>query len=226
MKKFILSVFSMLAVAAGMQAQELIADNEFDKADLSIPFGNSDTATFGVWCSVNNEEGASFRIVDDKTRGKALEFSCDPKLSTWYKAFVAQRCQGTVEPGMYRLSFWAKSEDMGQVKAFIRLTDANGKDQQRFFVCTQSQPKKADRKFYGGFGKANPSGKWSFYTLDFDFSKASNTIYLFAMTETEETTETDRTDFSLCFQNSAAEPSSILIDSVSLKKIEEQPATK
>lgn len=226
MKKLILSVFGMLLMTAGLQAQELIKDNEFDNADINTPYGSKNNVTFGTWCSVNNEDGASFRIITDKTRGKALEFSCDPKLSTWYKAFVAQRYEGSVEPGMYRLSFWAKSEDAGQVKAFIRLSDEDGKDLQRFFVCTQSQPKKADRKFYGGFGKANPSGKWTFYTLDFDFSKVSNTIYQFAMTETEDATPTDLTNFSVCFQNSASEPSSIQIDGVSLKKIEEQPATK
>lgn len=221
MKKLISSAFGLLLMAAGLQAQELIKDNEFDQADLSVAYGSKDNVTFGAWCSVNQEDGASFRIVSDKTRGKALEFSCDPKLSTWYKAFVAQRYEGTVEPGMYRLSFWAKSEDMGQVKAFIRLRDASGKDLQRFILCTQSQPKKADRKFYGGFGKANPSGKWTFYTLDFNFAKVSNTIYQFAMTETEDATPADLTNFSVCFQNSSSEPSTILLDGVSLKKIEE-----
>ena len=119
------------------------------------------------------------------------------------------------------MGFWAKSEDMGQVKVFIRLRDANGKDLHRFVLCTQSQPKKADRKFYGGFGKANPSGKWTYYTLDFNFGKVSNTIYQFSMNDTEDATPADLTNFSICFQNSASEPSSILIDGVSLKKIEE-----
>ena len=32
MKKIILSVFGMLVMAAGVQAQELIKDNEFDNA--------------------------------------------------------------------------------------------------------------------------------------------------------------------------------------------------
>ena len=69
-------------------------------------------------------------LSNDKQRGKVLEFSVDPKLTTWYKSFVAQRYEGSVEPGMYKLGFWAKSEDMGQVKVFIRLRDANGKDLQ------------------------------------------------------------------------------------------------
>lgn len=55
---------------------------------------------------------------------------------------------------------------------------------------TQSQPKKADRKFYGGFGKANPSGKWTYYTLDFNFGKVANSIYQFSMNDTEDATPT------------------------------------
>ena len=35
MKKIILSVFGMLVMAAGVQAQELIKDNEFDNADIT-----------------------------------------------------------------------------------------------------------------------------------------------------------------------------------------------
>lgn len=119
MKKIILSVFGMLVMAAGVQAQELIKDNEFDNADITTEYGSKDNVTFGTWCSVNNETAASFRIINDKQRGKVLEFSVDPKLTTWYKSFVAQRYEGSVEPGMYKLGFWAKSEDMGQVKAFV-----------------------------------------------------------------------------------------------------------
>lgn len=137
----------MLVMAAGVQAQELIKDNEFDNADITTEYGSKDNVTFGTWCSVNNETAASFRIINDKQRGKVLEFSVDPKLTTWYKSFVAQRYEGSVEPGMYKLGFWAKSEDMGQVKVFIRLRDANGKDLQRFVLCTQSQPKKQIANF-------------------------------------------------------------------------------
>ena len=91
MKKIILSVFGMLVMAAGVQAQELIKDNEFDNADITTEYGSKDNVTFGTWCSVNNETAASFRIINDKQRGKVLEFSVDPKLTTWYKSFVAQR---------------------------------------------------------------------------------------------------------------------------------------
>ena len=110
MKKIILSVFGMLVMAAGLQAQELIKDNEFDNADLTTEYGSKDNVTFGTWCAVNDETAASFRIINDKQRGKVLEFSVDPKLTTWYKSFVAQRYEGSVEPGMYKLGFWAKSE--------------------------------------------------------------------------------------------------------------------
>ena len=112
-------------MAAGLQAQELIKDNEFDNADLTTEYGSKDNVTFGTWCAVNDETAASFRIINDKQRGKVLEFSVDPKLTTWYKSFVAQRYEGSVEPGMYKLGFWAKSEDMGQVNVSLCAHKAN-----------------------------------------------------------------------------------------------------
>ena len=68
MKKIILSVFGMLVMAAGLQAQELIKDNEFDNADLTTEYGSKDNVTFGTWCAVNDETAASFRIINDKQR--------------------------------------------------------------------------------------------------------------------------------------------------------------
>ena len=53
----------MLVMAAGVQAQELIKDNEFDNADITTEYGSKDNVTFGTWCSVNNETAASFRII-------------------------------------------------------------------------------------------------------------------------------------------------------------------
>ena len=48
MKKIILSVFGMLVMAAGLQAQELIKDNEFDNADLTTEYGSKDNVTFAL----------------------------------------------------------------------------------------------------------------------------------------------------------------------------------
>lgn len=223
MKKIFMSILGVFLMTAGMQAQELVQDGEFDKADFSIAYGKAGDCSYGVWC-VNNTEApgvATIQVVDDKQRGKVAQFSVDPKLTTWYKAFVAQRYEGTVEPGIYRLTFWAKSKDGGEVKAFVRLTNEDGKDLQRFFVCNQSKPKKDDRKFYGGFAKAAPGMGWKQYTADFDFRKVTNTIYAFTMQETEDATETDLTNFSICFQNSSAEGTTILVDGISLQKLAE-----
>ena len=60
MKKIILSVFGMLVMAAGLQAQELIKDNEFDNADLTTEYGSKDNVTFGTWCAVNDENSNTF----------------------------------------------------------------------------------------------------------------------------------------------------------------------
>ena len=198
MKKIFMSILGVFLMTTGMQAQELVQDGEFDKADFSIAYGKAGDCSYGVWC-VNNAEApgvATIQVVDDKQRGKVAQFSVDPKLTTWYKAFVAQRYEGTVEPGTYRLTFWAKSKDGGEVKAFVRLTNEDGKD-------------------------AAPGMGWKQYTADFDFRKVTNTIYAFTMQETEDATETDLTNFSICFQNSSAEGTTIQVDGISLQKLAE-----
>lgn len=220
MKTFIFTLASALFLSVGVQAQELVKDGQFDSADLSVAYKVAGNKTIGVWC-VNNDEApgvADIQLVKDKDkeRGNAVKFSCDPKLSTWYKAFVSQRYEGAVQPGMYRLGFWAKSNDGGQVKAFIRLAD-----DKRVFLCTAKQPKSGDRAFYGGYGDVNPSSKWAYYTLDFNFGKVTNNLYQFKMTDTVDATPDDLKDFALCLQNSASEPSTILIDGISLTKIEQ-----
>ena len=206
-------------MVSGIQAQELIKDGDFNETDLSTAYNDK---VGGEWCIHNAEAPgvATIKLVEDKERGNVVSFSVDPKLSTWYKAFVAQRYEGTVEPGLYRLTFWAKSKDGGEVKAFIRLTDENGKDLQRFILCNQSKPKSDTRKFYGGFAKANPGRKWVQYTADFDFSKVANSIYSFTMQEVEDATEEDLTNFSICFQNSFGDATTILVDGISLQKVE------
>lgn len=218
MKTFFFTIASAFLLSTGLQAQELVKDGEFDNADLSVAYKVSGNKTIGVWC-VNNDEApgvADIQLVKDKERGNVVKFSCEPKLSTWYKAFVSQRYEGTVEPGMYRLGFWAKSSDGGQVKAFIRLND-----DKRVFLCTAKQPKDNTRLFYGGYGDIRPTSKWAYYTLDFNFGKATSNLYQLKMTDTEDTTPADLENFALCLQNSALDPSMLLIDGITLTKVQQ-----
>lgn len=222
MKKIILSSFRYAGLwQPELQAQELIKDNDSTNADLTNRIWQQRQRDIRHLVRRKQRNRSFFPHHQRQAARQSIGIFRRPQTD-----YLVQVVRGTTlrrqrRPGMYKLGFWAKSEDMGQVKVFIRLRDANGKDLQRFFVCTQSQPKKADRKFYGGFGKANPSGKWTYYTLDFNFGKVANSIYQFSMNDTEDATPTDLKNFSICFQNSASEPSSVLIDGVSLKKIEE-----
>lgn len=229
MKAIFLTTAVFLLSAFTATGQNLIKDNELDQADLTNYFvkGASVPGEYGIWVSHNQEADglATFEIKPDKKdkkRGNVLVCTVDPKLSTWYKAFAAQRVETEVEPTLYRLGFWAKSTDGGEARVFFRLTGENGKDVQRFFITKHLQPSKPHGKYYGASVRMRPSSQWTYYTYDFDFGKVTDSMYAFALGDAQDATPIDLNNFSVCFQNNAGEASTIMIDGVTLEKIIEE----
>ena len=229
MKNILLTTSILFFSATTIHAQNVIKDNEMDQADLTNYYvkGASVPGEYGVWVSHNQEAGglASFEIKQDKKdkkRGNVLVCSVDPKLTTWYKAFAAQRIETEAEPTLYRLGFWAKSTDGGEARVFFRLTGENGKDTQRFFITKHLQPSKPHGKYYGASVRMRPSSQWTYYTYDFDFAKVTDNMYAFALGDAQDATPEDLKNFSVCFQNNAAEPSTVMIDGVTLEKVTEE----
>ena len=200
--------------------ENLIKMPGFDDADFSLSFTDAPNV-YNKWVTDKDEvkdAAISFAVVDDAERGKVASYAGKPY--TWYHTFFAQRIETQAKKGIYRLSFWGKSVDGGQVKTFFRLTDNGNKEQQRFFVKETGKPSSPDSKFYGSYYTQSLTAEWKQYFVDFDFTKVTKSMYQFTMNDTEDATTTDLTNFILMFQGNKAE-TTILIDDVELTLIKD-----
>lgn len=195
---------------------DLIKDAGFDKADFTKTF-DAIPFVFGEWVTYkdpNNEKAEiSYTVVDDANRGKVASYTGKP--SSWYTSFFAQRMETKAKKGIYKLSFWGKSADAGKVKVFIRLTDAGGKDVQKFFIKETGKPTDPEGKWYGTYYNALLTAEWTQYSVEFDFTKTNNSMYSVALNTSKDADEVDLTNFSICFQGDVV-GKTILIDDVSL----------
>ena len=194
----------------------LIKDSGFDNADFTKTF-DATPVIFGEWVSYtdpkNEKNAISYAVVDDATKGKVASYTGKP--SSWYTSFFAQRIETTAKKGIYKLSFWGKSDDGGKAKVYIRLTDAGGKDVQKFFIKETGKPADPASKWYGSFYSQSLTTEWIEYSVEFDFTKTINSMYSVPLSDAVDADETDLTDFSICIQGDVADKT-ILIDGVSL----------
>lgn len=195
--------------------KDLIKDAGFDNADFTKTF-NATPIIFGEWVTYKDAKETntiSYSIVDDQERGKVGSYTGKPY--SWYTSFFAQRIEGTLKKGIYKLSFWAKSNDGGKVKTFIRLTGADGKEVDKFFIKETGKPTDPSKLWYGSFYSSVLTAEWTEYSVEFDFTKAIGSMYNKPLSDAVDTDEIDRTNISLCFQGDV-EKTTILVDNVSL----------
>ena len=124
---------------------------------------------------VNEKAAISYAVVDDATKGKVASYTGKP--SSWYTSFFAQRIETTAKKGIYKLSFWGKSTDGGKAKVFIRLTDAGGKDVQKFFIKETGKPSDPASKWYGSYYNTSLASDWTEYSVEFDLTKTITSMY-------------------------------------------------
>ena len=200
---------------------ELIKDSGFDKADFAKTF-DATPIIFGEWVTYkdpkNEKNEVSYTIIDDAIKGKVASYTGKP--SSWYTSFFAQRIETTAKKGIYKLSFLGKSTDGGKAKVYIRLTDAGGKDVQKFFIRETGKPVDPASKWYGSFYSTSLTTEWTEYSVEFDFSKSINSMYSVPLSDAVDTDEIDLTDFSICFQGDV-EKTTILVDNVSLTLVKD-----
>ena len=193
----------------------LIKDSGFDNADFAKTFDAS-PVIFGEWVTYkdpkNEKNEISYSVVDDATRGKVASYTGKP--SSWYTSFFAQRIETTAKKGIYKLSFFGKSTDGGKVKTYIRLTDAGGKDVQKFFIKETGKPSDPTSKWYGSFFCTSLTTEWTEYSVEFDLTKTITSMYSVPLSDAVDADEIDLTNFSICFQGDVADKT-ILIDNVS-----------
>ena len=193
----------------------LIKDSGFDNADFAKTFDTT-PAIFGEWLTykdpANEKAAISYAVVDDATKGKVASYTGKP--SSWYTSFFAQRIETTAKKGIYKLSFWGKSADGGKAKVFIRLTDAGGKDVQKFFIKETGKPSDPASKWYGSYFNTSLTTEWAEYSVEFDLTKTITSMYSVPLSDAKDADEIDLTNFSICFQGDVADKT-ILIDNVS-----------
>ena len=194
---------------------DLIKDADFNDADFTKTFDAS-PAIFGEWLTykdpANEKAAISYAVVDDATKGKVASYTGKP--SSWYTSFFAQRIETTAKKGIYKLSFWGKSADGGKAKVFIRLTDAGGKDVQKFFIKETGKPSDPASKWYGSYFNTSLTTEWAEYSVEFDLTKTITSMYSVPLSDAKDADEIDLTNFSICFQGDVADKT-ILIDNVS-----------
>ena len=198
----------------------LIKDSGFDNADFTKVF-DAEPYLYGEWLTYKDAKETnvtSYDIVDDLERGKVGSFTGKPY--SWYTSFFAQRIETVAKKGIYKLSFWGKSTDGGKAKVFIRLTDANGKDVQKFFIKETGKPADPSSKWYGSYYNTSLTSTWAEYSVEFDFTKTIGSMYSVPLSDAVDADETDLTNFSICFQGDVADKT-ILIDDVQLELVED-----
>lgn len=200
--------------------ENLIKTPGFDDADFSLTY-TAEPYILNKWVTDKDEvkdATVTFAVVDDADRGKVASYTGKPY--TWFHTFIAQRIETQAKKGIYRLSFWGKSADGGQVKTFFQLTDNTNKGVQKFFVRETGKPTDPDSKFYGSYYNQTLTAEWKQYSIDFDFTKAATSMYQFTMNDTKETTDTDLRNFAVMFQGNITDKT-ILLDDVELTLIKD-----
>ena len=207
----------------GLTGENIIPTPEFDGADFTKTF---DSGVFNEWVTLKGPKETgdiSMSLVDDSERGQVACYSGKP--ASWYTSYIAQRIEGSFPAGIYRLTFWAKSDDGGKGKIFLRTTDAGGADLNDVFINETARPEDEAQKFYGGFYNPALTTEWTQYSVDFNFTLVTNSMYSFAMNDdskVSEATSDHRTNFSICIQgDNANDGKSFLIDDVQLTLIED-----
>ena len=207
-------------IESSVTAENLIGDSGFDNADFSKTFVD-EPRIYGSWVTYKDAKETneiSYEVVTDPTRGNVASFT--GRSVSWYTSFFAQRIETTAKKGIYKLSFWGKSADGGKVKVFFRTTDASGADGKTYFVKYTDQPADPTAKWRGTYYNQSLSTEWKEYSVEFDFTKIGNTMYDMTLNDAVDATDTDLTNFTLCFQGETAEKN-ILIDDVKLELVKD-----
>ena len=227
--------------AAPDEEGNFIHDSGFGEATLANAL-YSETLVYNEWLYyVADTYNGKFtlEITDDAERGRVGKMTnagtaipnSDPG-----RSFFCQMIEGTMDPGLYTISFKAKAASgPAKTRIFIRTTDADGKPAATYFPFYSGKPASDDSK-YTAYCKncpeatpteANPplsTEEWMEFEFIIDLSKVVPTGSV-AYSSAAASTETDRTGILVCLQNNAAN-SAMLIDDVTLAKYTEESSSE
>ena len=204
------ALWGMQAVWASVRSVDTTGENLIPKSDFteisSMGEYTQKPEVFNEWLmhhDTNTDKDGSdnevkMELVDDETRGQVLSFYGRPK--SYYTSYVGQRIEGKMKKGIYRLTFWAKSDDGGKIKIFFNTTDAANTDLYRYMVAKE-KPADETAKAYYSFYDQSLTPEWKQYSVEFNFAWVCTNMYSVSWVgNTEESTTDDLTNIVLKLQ--------------------------
>lgn len=223
------SLFLMfIFVALFVNAQEnLIKDGKFENASFNVSDTYRSMADKGNWFPyLTSDRLGVYSTQKDEDRGTVLSFQSLTNPSYAY-GYVGQRIETELEPGVYRVGFWAKSvldDPRAVVNIYLRVNTSPRRF--LFFKIADFDPTKNPSRS-GALWQRRMTSDWEYYTIDFDVSKTIDSAANYKITtekgnvvNIENSTKSDRQDLYLGISNTARN-THFLITDVSLTKVEE-----
>lgn len=226
MKKVSLLLTFVFAALLLNGQENLIKDGKFENTSFNVNDIYRTIPGKGHWYPyLTSDRLGVYSIVEDEEKGNVLSFQSLTNPSFAY-GYVGQRIEEELDPGVYRVGFWAKStldEPLPVVNIYLRVNTSP----QRFlyFVLADFDPERNPNRS-GALWQRRLSTHWEYYTIDFDVSKTINSYANYKITtekgnkvNIENSTKGDRKDLYLGISNTARN-SHYLITDVSLTKVE------
>ena len=185
---------------------QCLSDNLFDEStteSINDRYAVSKPFIYDEWVSVNAyKEQISFHVADDADRGAVAAMKTDVVISNKYpfRGFLTQRLSGTLEPGLYELSFYTKTSDAESMcRVFVHCTDENGDKINKWFA---RYPDSGNANtVYCSNSKITSADGWTRFSYVFDLGKTVSTTSSINYVDAANSTEVDLTDVLVCLQN-------------------------
>lgn len=164
MKKKIIILFILSFHIITLFSQvNMVRDGRFEEGAIE----EQSTASGDGWffLSVNDEESDKIAFGDEH-QGTVAYISSTPHTNI-FDSFIGQNIQGVMRPGIYRVSFSARSmtaENKAVLNIYLRIRDDSGK--YKFFNL-----EKGCRKNGLPIAEIKLALNWEYYTIDFDLSE-------------------------------------------------------
>ena len=221
------ALWGMQAVWASVRSVDTTSENLILKSDFteisSLGDYKQEPLAFNEWLMFHDaskdkdNNDVKIELVNDATRGQVLSFYGRP--TSYYTSFAAQRIEGKMKKGIYRLTFWAKSDDGAKIKIFFNTTDAGNVDQNRYMVAKETPADEATKAYYG-FYDQSLTPEWKQYSVEFNFTQVAKSLYSIPWTDTEESTADDLVNVVLKLQGGTA-LKTYLVDDLTLELIKD-----
>lgn len=192
----------------------IIADSDFEKADLSKDVTSISPIVFGEWGVKNIAPGMEFSVVSDDAQGKVIEITVGETSvgsANLLNAFVGQRIYAKAAPEMYKLTYKARSvSGKGTLRIFVPVTDSDGVVQKKFFAVHYNNDDPyavtPDTQKYTIFCRhVQLTEEWGEYTCYFNMGRTTDKTTSTTFGTTVSSTDVDLEKFLICFSSSVAE---------------------